>query len=247
MRSPFENVALPSDRHREEMHFLEPEQVNELADAITDRYRTAIHLAAYGGLRAGELWALAGRPGERPRPYRRGRRECERSRRLACRADKDGEVLHDHGPLSSWRRCSPNTSGGIRPPMGSCSRPPKAGRSIAPQLQAPPVHANGSPEPDYRTDLRFHDLRHTCVAMLIVNGRHMEEVKDYLGHSPASVSRPTVTGTCSRRRGAPLVIARRNVPLWKILGDFLGTNREIAMLPNVSEGRELAPLTCVFV
>lgn len=41
-----------------EMHFLEPEQVHQLADAIDDRYRAAIYLAAYGGLRAGELWAL---------------------------------------------------------------------------------------------------------------------------------------------------------------------------------------------
>ena len=30
--------------------------------------------------------------------------------------------------------------------------------------------------------LRFHDLRHTCAAFLIAAGRHMEEVKDNLGH-----------------------------------------------------------------
>jgi integrase len=34
------------------------QQVNTLADAIDERYRVAIYLAAYGGLRAGELWAL---------------------------------------------------------------------------------------------------------------------------------------------------------------------------------------------
>jgi len=38
------------------------------------------------------------------------------------------------------------------------------------------------------TDLRFHDLRHTCAALLIANGRHMEEVKDYLGHSSILVT-----------------------------------------------------------
>jgi integrase len=27
-----------------------------------------------------------------------------------------------------------------------------------------------------------HDLRHTCAAILIANGRHMEEVKAHLGH-----------------------------------------------------------------
>ena len=44
--------------NREEMHFLTAEQVNALAAAIDDRYRAAIFLSAYGGLRAGELWAL---------------------------------------------------------------------------------------------------------------------------------------------------------------------------------------------
>ena len=36
--------------------------------------------------------------------------------------------------------------------------------------------------------VRFHDLRHTCAALLIANGRHMEEVKDYLGHSSIRVT-----------------------------------------------------------
>jgi integrase len=37
-------------------------------------------------------------------------------------------------------------------------------------------------------DLRFHDLRHTCAAILISNGKHLEEVKDYLGHSSIRVT-----------------------------------------------------------
>jgi integrase len=36
--------------------------------------------------------------------------------------------------------------------------------------------------------LRFHDLRHSCAALLIANGRHLEEVKDYLGHSSIRVT-----------------------------------------------------------
>jgi integrase len=36
--------------------------------------------------------------------------------------------------------------------------------------------------------LRFHDLRHTCAALLIANGRHMEEVKDHLGHGSIRVT-----------------------------------------------------------
>ena len=57
-RSPFGGVEMPSQRHREEMHFLDADQVNRLAETIDDRYRVPVYVAAYGGLRAGELWAL---------------------------------------------------------------------------------------------------------------------------------------------------------------------------------------------
>ena len=36
--------------------------------------------------------------------------------------------------------------------------------------------------------VRFHDLRHTCAALLIAAGRHLEEVKNYLGHSSIRVT-----------------------------------------------------------
>jgi integrase len=47
----------------------------------------------------------------------------------------------------------------------------------------PAVERAGLPE-----GLRFHDLRHTAAALLIANGRHMEEVKHYLGHSSIRVT-----------------------------------------------------------
>ena len=31
--------------------------------------------------------------------------------------------------------------------------------------------------------LRFQDLRHTCAALLIASGAHLQEVKEHLGHS----------------------------------------------------------------
>ena len=40
-------------------------------------------------------------------------------------------------------------------------------------------------------ELRFHDyadLRHTCAALLIETGRHLEEVKQYLGHSSIRIT-----------------------------------------------------------
>jgi integrase len=58
VRSPFFGIELPPNRERQEMRFLAAEEVNTLAAAIDSRYRVAVYVAAYGGLRAGELWAL---------------------------------------------------------------------------------------------------------------------------------------------------------------------------------------------
>ena len=49
------------------------------------------------------------------------------------------------------------------------------------------VKAEGDHRAHYEGN-RFHDLRHTCAALLIAAGRHMEEVKAYLGHSTIRVT-----------------------------------------------------------
>jgi integrase len=36
--------------------------------------------------------------------------------------------------------------------------------------------------------LRFHDLRHTCVALLIAQGAHPMAIKERLGHSSITVT-----------------------------------------------------------
>jgi integrase len=55
--SPCDGVRLPRIE-RTEMRFLTAVEVDALADAIHPRYRATVLLAAYGGLRAGELFGL---------------------------------------------------------------------------------------------------------------------------------------------------------------------------------------------
>jgi integrase len=57
-------VRLPKVK-REEMRFLNPAEVAWLADMIDSRYRALVLVAAYGGLRIGELAGLAGLMGVR--------------------------------------------------------------------------------------------------------------------------------------------------------------------------------------
>ena len=55
--NPCARVALPRIE-RKEMRFLTPHEISTLADAIDPRYRAAVMLGCYGGLRAGELLGL---------------------------------------------------------------------------------------------------------------------------------------------------------------------------------------------
>jgi integrase len=57
LKSPGDGVRLPRIE-RVEMRFLDASEVRALAAAIDPRYKAAVLLAAYGGLRAGELFGL---------------------------------------------------------------------------------------------------------------------------------------------------------------------------------------------
>ena len=47
----------------------------------------------------------------------------------------------------------------------------------------PAVEAAGLPE-----DLRIHDLRHTCAALLVAQGAHPKAIQAHLGHSSIQVT-----------------------------------------------------------
>lgn len=47
VKSPCIGIELPSLTSREEMHFISPAQVRQLADEVPDQYRAAIYMAAY--------------------------------------------------------------------------------------------------------------------------------------------------------------------------------------------------------
>jgi integrase len=184
-RSPFFRVDLPPERHREEMHFLDANQVNGLTAAVEDRYTAAVYVAAYGGLRAGELWAL----------------RVERVNVLGRTIDiveslseVRGELLV--GPTKTGKRRTITVPRFLADMLGKQIGRYSDGFVFTAAMGGAVRHRNFmrrhfKPAVDAAklpTGLRFHDLRHTCAALLIANGRHLEEVKDYLGHSSIRVT-----------------------------------------------------------
>jgi integrase len=182
--SPCQNIQLPRDVSRE-MHFLSHDQVSLLGTAIGPEYEPLVYFAAYTGLRWGETVGLKikrihllraeievveqlaevnGRQYFKQPKTRQSRRIIGLpaflvdmlARHLDTRPEDDSEALVFVGPKGTALRRS----------------------NFARRFWKPAAARAGLP-----TDLRFHDLRHTCVAFLIDLGMQQYDVMRHLGHS----------------------------------------------------------------
>lgn len=186
-RTPCIGVTLPRLRQGEEMHFLDADQVADLVDAIGPRFRNVIYTAAYAGLRAGELAAL--------RPERVSVKEATIDV-VESLTEVRGRILI--GPTKTGKRRTIEVPRFLADMIGlQMTEYPSSCDQIFTATEGGPLrHRNFSArhfKPAVRRaevpdGLRYHDLRHTCAALLIAEGRSMHEVKDYLGHSTIRVT-----------------------------------------------------------
>jgi integrase len=190
--NPAAGLPLPRPRSIEQ-RYLTPAQIDALATAVPERYRAAILLAAYGGLRASELWGL-----------KRGRVNVLRGRvdvaeamvevpgGLECTSPTNHQRRTVALPpfliaeLDEHRRTF--TQGGTSPDAitftgarGDAIRP----STFRQRVFAPAVKAALPPE---LARLRFHDLRHTAAALMIATGAHAKVIQTRLGHASITVT-----------------------------------------------------------
>lgn len=174
---------------RAEMVFLTSEQVETLATTIDARYATLINLAAYTGLRAGEICAL-----------RVGRVDLESARITVAESvtEVQGLGLHFSEPKTYERRTvtlpaflaerlahhlehrpdDPETLVFTSPEGSTLNHKNFYRRHFKPAVAAA----------DLPTEMRFHDLRHTCAALCISLGAHPKAIQERLGHSSITVT-----------------------------------------------------------
>jgi integrase len=193
--NPCEAVKLPKkgSRPRARMLFLAPPQVQTLADAMPEPYRLPVYVAAYCGLRAGELWALRRRD-----------------------ADLLHGVLHVERALKEINSSAESMAGDkgliFGPTKTHAVRKLKLPAFLLPMIEAHLARAPGKPDallfpspagkpvrhnlfykrvfkPAVRTSLpaalhrlRWHDLRHTRAPLSLAVAPNLHVVKERLDH-----------------------------------------------------------------
>lgn len=185
--NPCRGVRLPRST-RSEMLFLSPDDINRLAGAITPWFRTLVVFAAYTGLRAGEIGAL------RARRLNLERRVVEVRGSLA---EANGRLVF--GPTKTYASRSAHLPRFLADELGrhlldrgltdddlvftSVRGAPLRHNLFYVRHFKPAVRRAGLPD-----GLRFHDLRHTCAALLVAAGAHPKVIMERLGHSSVQVT-----------------------------------------------------------
>lgn len=188
--NPCSGVKLPRARHAEPI-FLTAEEVRALADAITPHYRILVYMAAYTGLRAGELHGL---------------RRCDvdvlRGVIHVRQALKDvGGHLH-FGPTKTHDSRTVSLPAFLRAMLNDhlAALPPGTSDALVfPSQTGKPLRHNAfygrhfKPAvrralPAEKHGLRFHDLRHTCASLSIAAGAHPKLISARLGHSSIQIT-----------------------------------------------------------
>jgi integrase len=187
-RNPLQGVK-PPRVEPEPMRFLIHEEVASLAVAIDGRYRALVYLAAYSGLRAGELIALRRshvdllrrtitvveqvqyidrRHVVSPPKSAAGRRSVALPRLVA---DELEEHFHGVPDQSADALVFPAPEGGYLHLENFRRR-----------VWLPAVEQAGL------APLRVHDLRHTCASLAIAAGADVKVLQRMLGHASAALT-----------------------------------------------------------
>lgn len=205
-----ESVRLPKKAPRNQQRlYLSAPDVRKLADAMPTRYQTAVYVAAYCGLRAGELWALRRRdvdllhgelhvrqalkeintssehliPAEKGLLF--GPTKTHAARKLSL-PEPIKDMLREHlaGPLPGG--AGPDALIFTSPEGGPVRHGNFYRRVFRPTLvgveSTDPKRRRPAALPKPFHGLRWHDLRHTCAALSLEVQPNLAMVQARLGH-----------------------------------------------------------------
>lgn len=184
-RSPCLGVTLPKDEVRREMHVLEPAQIEQLADAVAPRYRALIFTAAYTGLRWGELAAL-----------RLKNLDLVAGSISVVESVTEVKGILHVGPTKTGATRTIALPNFLRQMLADHTKEFPSAAHVFTSAKNHPLRRNfyhrefvpAVKRARLPEGFRFHDLRHTCAALLIANGAHPKEIQERMGHSTIRVT-----------------------------------------------------------
>ena len=187
-KSPLRPIRKPADQRRREIIPQPIENLEALAAAVDQRYRLAVLLAGYGGLRGGEIGGLRGRDVDF---------ENSQVQIVQATARHGGQrVLADCKTASSRRRIDvPRFM--MEEVLAHMQRYPQTDDDRLFQTPGGGLVVNQTLDGALKTAAakigfvslpRFHDLRHTCAALMISQGAHPKMIQAHMGHSSISIT-----------------------------------------------------------
>ena len=201
--NPCEAVKLPkkSAGGRRDYTFLTDGEIRALADAIDPHYRLLVLTAAYTGLRAGELGALRLRRLDLFGGTLHVAEALKEVNSSSAPAEHKGLIFgptktHAERVVSLPRFLRDEFEQHVARPLPGGNRPdslvfttprgaPVRHNLFYKRVFKPAVYAA---LPAAKHGLRFHDLRHTCAALLVAAGRHPLEIKQRMGHASITMT-----------------------------------------------------------
>jgi integrase len=179
--SPCRKIELPR-LETAEKRFLDPDEVDLLAEAINERYRVMVLAAAYTGLRFGELSAL--------------RTERLDLLRKTIRVEESlSEIRREFvfkGPKAAASRRTVSIPGFLVEEIARhLAKYPDGSGLLFTAPNGGPIRRNNfrrrtwlpAVEASVGKPCTFHDLRHTHAALLIAQGEHPKVIQSRLGHA----------------------------------------------------------------
>lgn len=190
-RNPLDAVEPPKGGSDLEMRFIEHGEVARLADAVGDRYKAFVLVAAYCGLRWGELRGLRQRDVDlnnrtitvthqlldlRGGGWELAPLKTRKSRRSTAIPPHVAAILEEH----LWMGFSQPGADGLvfSSPEGEHLRH----ENFRKRVWAPATEVAGV------APLRIHDLRHTCATLAIAAGADILVLQRMLGHASAAMT-----------------------------------------------------------
>ena len=189
-KSPLRPIRKPKDTRRREVRPLPIEDIEALASAVNPYFRLAVLLAGYAGLRGGEIGGL------RLSDVDIENRQIQVVQATARHGGQRvlGEVKTAAGrrridvPEFLVQECVAHFDRFGTAPDGRLFQTSEGNLVVNQTLDGALQKAATLSFTNGEAKVRFHDLRHTCAALMVAQGAHPKMIQQHMGHSSISIT-----------------------------------------------------------